>query len=244
MQLDSFPTKALNDNDKEQIKTKTAILLKQIGKYQKMLYAEQKRSLLIVLQGVDASGKDGLIANVFTGMNPLGVNVSAFKAPSEKESSHDFLWRIHAECPAKGMIQIFNRSHYEDILVPVVNRTLTERQLRDRIQDINAFESLLRNSGTSILKFYLHISRDEQARRLRERKTNPAKFWKHNDDDWKQRRKWADYMKTYEMIFRKCNRPPWQIIPADQNWYKEYVAAAMIYKTLKKMKLVYPELKK
>lgn len=240
MQLSSLSTNSPETLDKIRTKERTKLLLRQIGEYQKILFAEHKRSLLIILQGIDASGKDGLIANVFTGMNPLGVNVAAFKVPSEKEASHDFLWRIHAECPAAGMIHIFNRSHYEDILVPVVNGSLKTNALRNRIRDINSFETMLQNAGTTILKFYLHISRDEQAKRLRERKVNPAKFWKHSDDDWKQRRKWHDYMNTYEMIFHKCNTPPWHIIPADQNWYKEYLAASIIHRTMKGMKLAYP----
>ena len=242
MKLDRIGTRAPEKLDKERTKARTDLLRARIADYQKVLYAESQRSLLIILQGIDASGKDGLIADVFSGLNPLGVNVTAFKAPAGRELQHDFLWRIHAECPAKGMIQIFNRSHYEDILVPVVSKQLSEKQLQQRVDDINAFERMLERNGTTILKFYLHISREEQLERLRERKKNPRKFWKHNDDDWKQRRKWDEYMHTYEMIFRRCNDPEWHIIPADQNWYKEYLVAMAVYKKLRSLKLRYPEL--
>lgn len=237
-------TRAPQSLHKQKIKAKTELIKTEIAHFQKVLYAEKQHSLLIVLQGIDASGKDGLIADVFTGLNPLGVNVCAFKAPNETELSHDFLWRIHPHCPAKGMIQIFNRSHYEDVLVPVVNNTLSKKALQHRIDDINHFEKMLRNEGTTVLKFYLHVSREEQAIRLKERQTNPEKFWKHNDDDWKARRKWDAYMSTYEMIFRKCNDPEWHIIPADQNWYKEYRAAVIVRDVLRRLNPKYPAMKK
>lgn len=236
-------TRAPEKLNKEKTKAKTALLITEMASYQKVLFAEGKRSILVVLQGIDGSGKDGLIAGVFSGLNPFGVNVAAFKAPSEEERAHDFLWRVHQECPARGMIQVFNRSHYEDILVPRVNKLLSEKDLAKRMTDINHFETMLQNEGTTILKFYLHISRKEQAERLRERKTNPEKFWKHNDDDWKTRRKWDNYMKAYELLFRKCNTPEWNIVPADQNWYKEYLVALKIRDTLKAMNLQYPSLK-
>lgn len=242
MKLSSISTCAPDNLDKEEIKAKTALLREKIAGYQKILFAENKRSLLIIIQGVDASGKDGLIAGVFTGLNPLGVKVAAFKAPGGQEARHDFLWRIHLECPPRGMIQLFNRSHYEDILVPYVNETLEGSALKHRIEDVNAFEKILRHSGTTILKFYLHISRDEQLKRLQERKRNPAKYWKHNDDDWEQRKKWKRYNEAYELLFRKCNEPEWSIIPSDQNWYKEYLVADIVYKTMRKMNLEYPPL--
>lgn len=237
-------TRAPRTLNKEKTKARTEVLKTEIADLQKILYAEKQHSLLIVLQGVDASGKDGLIADAFSGLNPLGVGVYAFKAPNEIESAHDFLWRVHPHCPAKGMIQIFNRSHYEDILVPSVNKTLDKKALQHRVADINHFEKMLRNEGTVILKFYLHISRKEQSIRLKERKTNPEKFWKHNDDDWKARRKWGAYMSAYEMIFSKCNDPEWNIIPADQNWYKEYQVALIVRNALRKMKPKFPSLKK
>lgn len=237
-------TRAPKTLNKEKTKARTELLKTDMAHLQKILYAEKQHSLLIILQGIDAAGKDGLIADVFTGLNPLGVHVCAFKAPSEEEQAHDFLWRVHPHCPAKGMIQIFNRSHYEDVLVPVVSKTLDKKALHNRIDDINHFEKMLQNEGTTILKFYLHISREEQALRLKERQTNPEKYWKHNDDDWKARRKWESYMSTYEMIFRKCNEPAWHIIPSDQNWYKEFLVAQIVRNALHKMKPEYPALKK
>lgn len=240
----SLSTRAPQRFDKHRTKERSLKIKEDIARYQKILYAEKKHSVLIVLQGIDAAGKDGLIADVFNGLNPLGVNVSAFKAPSEEEASHDFLWRVHSKCPARGMIHIFNRSHYEDILVPYVTKQVNAAALNKRIRDINHFEQMLQNEGTVILKFYLHVSREEQAIRLRERKTNPEKFWKHNDDDWKNRRKWNEYMKAYELIFSKCNTPEWHIIPSDQNWYKEHLVALKVRETLRRLKLHYPALKK
>ncbi len=237
----STSTHAPKNFVKENTKAKTIVFRKKIAEYQKVFYAEGKYSILIILQGLDASGKDGLVANVFSGLNPFGCNVSAFKAPTSEESSHDFLWRIHKEAPAKGMIHIFNRSHYEDLLVPVVNKLIDKNQIEQRIDDINNFERMLENNGTIILKFYLHISSEEQHERLLERQTNPKKFWKHDDQDWNTRSKWASYMKTYEDIFQHCNNPKWHIVPADQNWYKEYLVAKKVCETLENLKLEYPK---
>lgn len=242
--LKSTSTKAPKNFVKEQTKAKTLVYRKKIAEYQKVFFAEGKYSLLIILQGLDASGKDGLVANVFSGLNPFGVNVTTFKAPTEEELKHDFLWRIHKETPAKGMIHIFNRSHYEDLLVPVVEKMIDKDQISHRVQDINNFEKLLENNGTIILKFYLHISREEQHERLLERKTNPKKFWKHNDADWNTRNKWSSYQSAYENIFRNCNKPQWNIVPADQNWYKEYIVAKKVCETLESLKLEYPKFEK
>lgn len=230
--------------DKEKTKAKTHDMVQKIAAHQKILFAQAKYSLLIILQGIDAAGKDGLIADVFTGLNPLGCNVKAFKTPTPEELSHDFLWRVHSQTPAKGMIHIFNRSHYEDILVPVVNGEVDHTMVKKRIRDINNFESLLEDNGTVVLKFYLHISREEQRQRLLERQTNPKKYWKHNDGDWETRKKWKCYMEAYETIFRECNQPKWTIVPADQNWYKEYIVAKKVLDALDNLKLEYPKLMK
>jgi PPK2 family polyphosphate:nucleotide phosphotransferase len=239
--LSSISTRAPKSLVKDDIKAKTQVLVQKIAEHQKILYAQSKYSMLIILQGIDASGKDGLIANVFSGLNPLGIDVAAFKAPTEDERKHDFLWRIHQQTPARGMIHIFNRSHYEDILVPVVHQQIDKNTLHQRVRDINNFESMLENNGTVILKFYLHISREEQKERLLERQTNPKKFWKHNDGDWETRKKWKDYMDTYEYIFEKCNKPEWQVVPADQNWFKEYTVASKVCAAIEKLKLEYPK---
>jgi PPK2 family polyphosphate:nucleotide phosphotransferase len=238
--LHSIPTRAPKSLDKEKTKVKTQLLKTEIAEQQKMLYAQGKHSLLIVLQGLDASGKDGLIASVFTGLNPLGCSVFAYKAPTAEELAHDFLWRIHKNTPARGMIHIFNRSHYETLLTPVVDGKFDEAEVKRHVTDINNFELLLENRNTHVLKFYLHISPEEQLERLNERKTNPEKFWKHNDGDWATSKKWKEFLKAYEHIFKHCNSPEWNIIPADQNWYKEYLVAEKVLEVLLSLKLTYP----
>lgn len=237
----SISTRAPKSFDKEKTKIKTELLKQEIVEQQKILYAQGEHSLLVILQGLDASGKDGLIANVFTGLNPLGTNVYAYKTPTPNELGHDFLWRIHINTPPCGMIHIFNRSHYEDLLVPVVSGMLDKEKIRERISNINNFELLLKNHNTHVLKFYMHISKEEQKERLTERKTNPKKFWKHNDGDWATSKEWDDYMEAYLQIFKNCNSPEWNIIPADQNWYKEYLVAEKVLKTLLELKMTYPE---
>jgi len=241
MKLSALSARAPKKLDKEHTKTETAMLIARIAELQKVLYAQRHYSLLVILQGLDASGKDGLISKVFQGVNPLGCDVKAFKAPTEEELEHDFLWRIHRHTPARGMIQIFNRSHYEDVLVPRVQKHIDAKELKKRFDHINAFERLLEDNNTVVLKFYLHISREEQHERLLERKNNPKKFWKHSDGDWETRKKWSGYMKAYEDVFTHCNNPEWKIIPADQNWYKEYLAAMHIVSALEKLKLEYPK---
>jgi PPK2 family polyphosphate:nucleotide phosphotransferase len=241
--LSEISTRAPKSLNKEETKIKTEELLDRIAERQKILFAQRKYSLLIILQGLDASGKDGVIGHVFKGLNPLGVRVKAFRPPSEEEADHDFLWRVHQHAPAKGMISIFNRSHYEDVLVPRINDALDDETLHTRFKDINNFEQLLQNNGTTVLKFYLHVSREEQLERLNERKTNPEKFWKHNDGDWEARRKWKKFNTAYEDIFQKCRKPGWVIVPADQNWYKEYIVSKHVLEALEEMDLVYPPMK-
>src|SRR5574337_1186648 len=230
--LDKIHTRAPKRLDKEKTKIETERLLECIAERQKILYAQKKFSLLIILQGLDASGKDGVIGHVFKGMNPLGVSVAAFKKPTEEEAAHDFLWRSHMRTPERGRVAIFNRSYYEELLVPRVENHVDEKTLNRRFGDINHFEKLLTHNDTVVLKFYLHVSREEQLKRLKERKTNPEKFWKHNDGDWETRKKWSKYIDAYEDIFKFCNDPEWHIIPADQNWYKEYLVSKIVCKVL------------
>ena len=241
--LESSSTRAPKNVEKDNIKDKTAHLLQELKELQKVLFAQSKYSVLIVLQGLDASGKDGAVNKVFSGLNPLGVDVHAFKAPTEEELKYDFLWRIHQKVPAKGEITIFNRSHYEDVLVPVVEKWIDEKTLKARYDHINNFENLLIEHNTIVLKYYLHISQEEQIERLTERKTNPEKFWKHSDGDWDTSKKWDKYMKAYHDIFRYCNAPRWTVVPADQNWYKEYIITDSLVSQLKKLDLKYPKLK-
>ncbi|MGB1103899.1 MAG: PPK2 family polyphosphate kinase [Crocinitomicaceae bacterium] len=228
--------------DKKKIKEENKRMIEEIANLQRLLFAEDKQSLLIVLQGVDAAGKDGTVLSIFKGINPLGSNVYSFKKPTEEEFAHDFLWRIHQRVPRTGMIHIFNRSHYEDILVPSVEGYYSKERIERRYDHINNFEQLLEDNGTRVLKFYLHISKEEQLERLTERLNNPQKHWKHNDGDWESRKKWDAYMRVYEQIFDKCNVVPWHIVPSDRNWVKVHYIAKVILKTLQEMNLKWPEL--
>ncbi len=243
--LSNIDTRADAELDKKKIKEKTAELLEKINDLQNLLYAENKHSLLVILQGMDASGKDGVIRNVFGHLNPQGVTVKSFKGPTEEELSHDFLWRIHSHAPAKGMIQIFNRSQYEDVLITRVHKWCDDETAIKRMKAINDWEELLtQHNTTHILKFYLHISKEAQEERLAERTKDPTKMWKFNKNDFEERKLWDDYRKMYEDIFVNCNQPPWSIIPADQNWYKEYLITGKVYDTLKNLDMKYPEIKK
>ncbi len=243
--LKDISTRAGKEFDKQETKDKTAKILEELDDLQNLLFAENKHSILIVIQGIDGSGKDGVIRNVFTSMNPQGVNVKSYKAPTPEELSHDFLWRIHLHAPAKGMIQIFNRSHYEDILITRVHKWCDDKTARKRMKAINEWEELIsKHNNTQILKFYLHISPEEQQQRLSERIKNPAKMWKYNANDFEEAKLWDIYMQVYEDCFENCNVIPWTIVPSDQNWYKEYIIALTLRDTLEGLKMQYPGLKK
>jgi PPK2 family polyphosphate:nucleotide phosphotransferase len=243
--LGDIDTRAPKEVDKKDTKEKTTAILQELDDLQNLLFAEHKHSLLVVIQGMDGSGKDGVIRNVFTTMNPQGVNVKSFKVPTEEELAHDFLWRVHQHVPGKGMIHIFNRSHYEDILVTRVHKWCDDKTAKKRMKAINDFEELLQNHNeTHILKFYLHISPEEQHERLSERMKEPAKMWKYNEKDFDEAKLWDVYMKMYEDCFNNCNAVPWTIVPADQNWYKEYIIAGEIRKLLKGLNMQYPGMKK
>lgn len=243
--LHKISTRAPKDLNKEKIKEKTARIIEQTDDLQNLLYAESKHSVLVVVQGMDASGKDGLIRDVFGKLNTQGVVVTSFKVPTALELAHDFLWRVHQQVPAKGMIQVFNRSHYEDILITRVHKWCDDKEAKSRMKAINDFEELLTtHNRTHILKCYLHISAEEQQLRLQQRIKDPKKQWKYNEDDLKEARHWKIYMKMYEDCFAHCNKIPWNIIPADQNWYKDYLIASALYRLLKSLKMQYPGLKK
>lgn len=240
----NIDTRAPEEIDKRQTKERTNKLLEELNELQNILYAEGKHSILVVIQGMDASGKDGLIRNVFGKLNPQGVKVQSFKVPTEEELSHDFLWRIHEYSPAKGWIQVFNRSHYEDVLVTRVHGWCNDEMAKKRFKAINDFEELLtKHNSTQILKFYLHISPEEQQLRLQERMTDPTKQWKYNARDFEEAKLWDKYMKMYEDAFGYCNAVPWQIIPADQNWYKEYLVAKKMVEVLTGLNMKYPSFK-
>lgn len=245
IRLKDIDTRAPHDKDKEATKEKLSRILLELDDLQNLLYAEGKHSILVVIQGMDASGKDGLIRDVFTSMNPQGVNVTSFKVPTHEEDAHDFLWRVHAHAPARGMIQIFNRSHYESVLITRVHNMITEETAKKRMRAINDFERLLtEDNDTHILKFYLHVSHEEQLKRLDERIKQPEKMWKYNAEDFIESKMWDSYMKHYEETFEHCSEIPWHIIPSDQNWYKSYLVARTLQKTLEGLNMKFPGMKK
>jgi PPK2 family polyphosphate:nucleotide phosphotransferase len=242
--LKDISTRAPKDFDKAATKAKLASIIDELDELQNLLYAEGKHSVLIIVQGMDASGKDGLTRDVFGKMNPQGVTVKSYKVPTAEEAAHDFLWRIHAHAPAKGIIRIFNRSHYEDILVTRVHGQVDDELARKKMKAINDFERLLtEHNNTHILKCYLHISPEEQQLRLKERLTDPRKMWKHNANDLVEAKQWDKYHSYYEEAFERCNEVPWQIIPADQNWYKSFLVAKMLRNLLRDLNMRYPGLK-
>jgi len=229
--------------DKEDGKKRTAKLNAELEVLQEKLYAEHKRKVLIVLQAMDTGGKDGVIRNVFDGVNPQGVRVASFKVPSALELDHDYLWRIHSQVPGKGEIVIFNRSHYEDVLVVRVHNIVPEDTWKKRFDHINDFERLLSDEGTIVLKFFLHISKDEQKERLQARLDDPEKHWKFSVGDLKERTLWDDYMKAYEDVLSKTSTEwaPWYVVPANKKWYRDLVISTMLVNMLKKFDIKYPE---
>lgn len=241
--LDKIDTGAPKGWEKDQIKAETNAIIEEISEQQKLLVANESHSLLIILQGMDAAGKDGTVRTIFSGINPSSCHVVGFKKPTALEYSHDFLWRVHQVAPKNGEIVVFNRSHYEDILVPKVEGYLKDEIVERRYNHINNFEQLLTDNNTTILKFYLHTSKDEQLRRLKERLVMPHKYWKHNDGDWDTREKWDEYRKVYHNIFEKCDAIPWHIVPADKNWVKVNYVAKEILKAMKAWELDWPPLK-
>ncbi|EYB67553.1 hypothetical protein DEIPH_ctg036orf0001 [Deinococcus phoenicis] len=208
---------------------------------QERLYAEGQQALLIVLQARDAGGKDGTVKKVIGAFNPNGVQISNFKVPSEEERAHDFLWRVHARAPRLGMIGVFNRSQYEDILVTRVHGLIDKQLAERRLQHIRAFESLLTDSGTRIVKFYLHISREEQKERLQARLDDPSKHWKFNPGDLEERAHWDDYTAAYEdALTTSTAAAPWYVIPADRKWFRNLLVSQILVNTLEEMNPQYP----
>lgn len=210
-------------------------LCRELTELQELLYASSDRSVLIVLQGRDTSGKDGTIKTVMGPLNSLGCNVASFKVPTDNELAHDFLWRVHQQTPGKGEITIFNRSHYEDVLVVRVHKIVPERVWRKRYEHINNFETLLADSGAIILKFYLHISKREQEQRLLEREGDRTKYWKLSAGDWKEREYWNAYTRAYEDALNKCSSPeaPWHIVPANKKWFRNLAVAKAVVEALR-----------
>lgn len=243
IELSKIATTAPKGFNKKQCRKDVADMGEQIEELQKIMWAQGKHSLLVVFQGMDASGKDGATRRVFKHVNPAGCRVHSFKKPTDLEFAHDFLWRCHQVAPADGYIQIFNRSHYEDVLIQRVHNWIDMDTVKSRFEHINAFEKLMAANGTKILKFYLHISKEAQEESLTDRIKDPTKHWKHNDGDWKEREHWGSYMAAYEDVFVNCGPDfPWTIVPSDNNWYKEYLVASKVLETLQGMNLEYPPL--
>jgi len=214
-----------------------------IDRLQDKLWAERSRALLVVLQGIDTSGKDGTVRGVFSACGPLGVSVTAFGRPTSEELAHDYLWRVHMAAPKRGMIGVFNRSHYEDVLVAKVRNLAPAAAIERRYDQINAFEQLLAENGVTILKFMLHISRDEQRERLQERLDDPTKHWKFNPDDLADRALWDQYMDAYAAAVMRCStaHAPWRIVPANKKWRRNAIIAATVRKTLEMMAPRHPK---
>jgi PPK2 family polyphosphate:nucleotide phosphotransferase len=224
----------------------TPILVKhraRLAELQEVFYASQQHALLIVLQGVDTAGKDGTIRHIFSGVNPQGCDVASFKVPTPLEARHDFLWRAHLAVPPRGMFGIFNRSHYEDVLSPVVHGLISRKTARARFEDINEFESTLADNSVLILKFFLHISHEEQTRRLQSRIDSPAKRWKLSPADFAERAFWPQYQEAYEDAIAATSRKhaPWFIIPADHKWQRDLAISEVLVGALRGLKLAYPK---
>lgn len=245
IKISDYSTKAPEGFKKKATKKKLDELTQQIAEKQHLLYAEGKKSLLVIFQGMDSSGKDGSTKNVFKDCSLIGTSAYSFKKPTDLEFAHDFLWRVHKLTPAKGEIVVFNRSHYEDILIQRVHGWIDEDRVNARIDAINSFEKLLvQDNNTTILKFYMNISKERQLEKLQERIDLPRKNWKHNDNDWNERKHWDAYMDAYENAINKCNAIPWIIAPVDSRWYRNYFIAEKVLETLNKMEFTLPTIKK
>lgn len=227
----------------EEAEPKLQAYLAEMAKLQYLLYADNRYALLIVLQGIDTSGKDGIARHVLTAFNPIGLKMVSFKVPSEEERDHDFLWRIHKHTPAQGDITVFNRSHYEDVLVVRVEELVLPKVWKARYQQINIFEKILTENNTVVLKFFLHISKKEQKERFEARLKDPTKQWKFSRGDLKVRARWDDYQKAYEDALSKCSTDwaPWHIVPADKKWYRNLYVAEQIVQSLRALNLKYPK---
>lgn len=221
--------------ERTEAEQQTDALCQELDELQELLYAAQTTPVLVVLQGMDTSGKDGTISQVMRYMNPQSCRVASFKAPTPLELAHDFLWRVHSETPGKGTITIFNRSHYEDVLVVRVHNLVSKELLERRYDHINAFEQLLADSGTVIVKFMLHIDKDEQKKRLLDREKDPTKAWKLSPADWHERELWDEYQEAFEIALNRCAAPhaPWYVVPANHKWYRNLAIAETLVETLR-----------
>ncbi len=234
---------SLAPGDKDETKEKSEKIVQRLDELQELLFAEHKRKVLIVLQGMDTSGKDGTIEHVMGGFDPIGVRTVSFKKPTLVELDHDYLWRVHAQTPGNGEIVVFNRSHYEDVLVVRVHELVPEAVWKKRFDQINEFERMLAENGTLILKFFLHISKAEQKKRLQERIADPTKQWKFQHGDLDERKLWSQYQKAYEDVLSKTSTrwAPWHIVPANAKWYRNWIVGSVIADALAGLKMKYPE---
>ena len=235
--------KSAFDGEREEAEAEFATLNDRLEALQELLYAEGKRRVLVVLQAMDTGGKDGVIRKVFEGVNPTGVRVASFKVPTAPEMARDYLWRAHQQVPANGELVIFNRSHYEDVLVVRVHELVPEVRWRRRYEQIVAFEKLLADEGTTVLKFFLHISKDEQRRRFQDRLDDPEKHWKFSLGDLKERERWDDYMAAYEEAIDRSStdEAPWYVIPADRKWYRDLVICRILVAALESLDMAFPQ---
>jgi PPK2 family polyphosphate:nucleotide phosphotransferase len=217
--------------------------IEELSDLQQRFYASQTKALLIVLQGMDTAGKDGVIRHIFSGINPQGCNVSSFKVPTPEEARHDFLWRIQSQTPARGMIGIFNRSHYEDVLAPVVHGAIDKKTVKKRLHDIDKWEQTLADNDVVVLKFFLHVSREEQTARLQARIDDPNKHWKLSAADLVERQYWDKYTQAYEHLLTHtaCDSAPWFVIPADHKWYRNAAVSTIVIEAMRSLKLSFPE---
>ena len=228
--------------DKSDTKRATAELSERLVELQHMLFAQGRHRLLVVIQATDTGGKDSTIRRVFGPLNPAGVTVTGFKKPSEEELAHDYLWRVHHHTPAAGQIAVFNRSHYEDVLVVRVHDLVPEPRWQRRYQHLCEFERLLSDEGTTIVKFFLHITPEEQRKRLQDRVDDPTKWWKFNPADLAERERWDDYQAAYsEMLSRTSEPVPWHVIPANHKWFRDHLISTILVDTLEGLDLAYPE---
>jgi len=245
MQIKNSPTGPPKDLKKKATQKETDKMARAIAEKLQLIYAEGKKSILIVFQGMDASGKDGVTRKVFKYCSPSAIRAHAFKKPTDEEFAHDFLWRVHKLAPAKGQMVIFNRSHYEDILIQRVHKWIDEDKVNMRIDTINAWErSLIEDNNTTIIKFYMNISPERQLEKLQERIDLPEKNWKHNDGDWEQRKHWDEYMRCYQDAIDRCNVAPWTIAPVDSRWYRDHFIAKHVLAQLDKLEVNLPVLAK
>lgn len=237
--------KLLSSGDKNADKAQVQALAAQIAEQQAMLYAAHDRKLLVVLQGMDTSGKDGTVSGVFGGVNPQGMRIVSYKAPSQLELQHDYLWRIHQQVPVKGELAVFNRSHYEDVLITRVHGWIDAAECKRRYAQINDFERLLSETGTVILKFFLHISKEAQRARLQERVDDPSKHWKFDLQDLEERKSWDDYQKAYSQTIQStdADHAPWYVIPANSKTHRNLAIAGVVLETLQAMQLAFPPAK-